>query len=48
MVDYRLGDEPGVPIGLAWIFMLGFGLSVLGTIFFVVDAVYFHRTGRRY
>lgn len=48
MVDYRLGDEPGVPIGLAWIFMLGFVLSILGTIFFIVDAVYFHRTGRRY
>ncbi|TDL46505.1 hypothetical protein [Kocuria rosea] len=48
MVDYRLGEEPGVPIGLAGIFMLGFGLSILGTIFFIVDVVYFHRTGHRY
>lgn len=44
----RAQDPTGVPIVPGAIFMLGCGLTFLGSIFVVVDALYFRRTGRRF
>lgn len=38
----------GVPIAPGAIFLLGCGLTFLGSVFVVVDALYFRRTGRRF
>ncbi|MEX5295706.1 hypothetical protein QYM41_10530 [Kocuria sp. CPCC 205268] len=38
----------GVPILPDAIFLLGCGLTFLGSVFVVVDALYFRRTGRRF
>ncbi|MEX5305635.1 hypothetical protein RF644_07705 [Kocuria sp. CPCC 205258] len=42
----RAQDPTGVPILPAGIFMIGSGLAFLGSIFVVIDAVHFRRTGR--
>ncbi|WP_344123545.1 hypothetical protein [Kocuria aegyptia] len=42
----RTQDPTGVPILPAGIFMIGCGLAFLGSIFVVIDAVHFRRTGR--
>jgi hypothetical protein len=44
----RVQDPVGVPIVPGAIFILGCGLTFLGSIFVVVDALYFRRTGRRF
>lgn len=44
----RLQRPTGVPIVPGAIFMLGCGLTFLGSIFVIVDALYFRRTGRRF
>lgn len=43
----RVQDPTGVPIVPGAIFILGCGLTFLGSVFVAVDAVHFHRTGRR-
>ncbi|MGQ1838621.1 hypothetical protein ACT4S2_09195 [Kocuria turfanensis] len=44
----RVQDPTGVPIFPGAVFILGCGLTFLGSIFVVVDALYFHRTGRSF
>jgi hypothetical protein len=44
----RVQHPTGFPLLPAAIFLLGCGLAVLGSVFVVVDAVYFRRTGRRF
>lgn len=44
----RAQNPTGVPILPAGVFMIGSGLALLGSIFVVIDAVHFRRTGRRF
>ncbi|MFC4905084.1 hypothetical protein [Kocuria oceani] len=44
----RRHQPTGVPIVPGAIFLLGCGLTFLGSVFVVVDALYFRRTGRRF